>query len=91
MPQVLKSVSFFLELSELKTRKRDEMHQCFPIFCSTSTMILVYLITVRNGKLRFIWLAKMDKLMLLSQFNLNAQHVNGMTRCTDIRYSSFSS
>ena len=44
---------------------------------------LEYLITVHNGKLDFIWLAKKDNLMLLKfktfSINLNAQHVNGMT------------
>ena len=42
------------------------------------------LINVQNGKLRFIWLAKKDNLMLLYRakdfsINMTAQHVNGMT------------
>ena len=64
---------------------------------SAKILIYKYLITVHNGKLDFIWLAKKDNLMLLNQFktfsiNLNAQHVNGMTPfdlalSTVIRYS----
>ena len=46
-------------------------------------MTVQNLLNVHKGKLRFIWLKKKDKLILLKckvfSMNLNAQHVNGLT------------
>ena len=61
------------------------------LYVKIATAFLKCLINVHNGKLRVIWLTKKDNLMLLSnQFNafssnLNAQHVNGMTRFDLVR------
>ena len=86
MPQVLKSVSFFLELSELKTRKRDEMHQCFPIFLFYNDSSVFNNRTYLKTLLEFA--CKKGQIDVVQQFNfsinLNAQHVIGMTQSINL-------